>query len=140
MKIPRNTFFMIKNGIPFTRVLKLKYKCKNEYLVESKSLKLYLNSFNMTRFGKTIQEALNICKDLIQKDLSEKLETEVELNFLENSSKRFEIFENFKKLMDFAEETSFNVESFKEAPELLRVSEAKEKEYFLTFAEIYYFF
>ena len=35
--------------------------------------------------------------------------------------------------MDFAEETSFNVESFKEAPELLRVSEAKEKEYFLTF-------
>ena len=124
---------LTENGIPVTRVLKLKYNCNNEYLVESKSLKLYLNSFNMSRFGKTIEEALNICKDLIQKDLSEKLETEVEVNFLENSSKRFEIFENFKKLMDFAEETSFNVESFKEAPELLRVSEAKKKEYFLAF-------
>ncbi len=124
---------LTENGIPFTRVLKLKYNCNNEYLVESKSLKLYLNSFNMTRFGKTIQEALNICKDLIQKDLSEKLKTEVKANFLDNNSMRFEIFENFKNIMDLVDETSFSIESFKEAPELLKTKEIEEKEYYLTF-------
>ena len=124
---------LTENGIPITRVLKLKYNCDNDFLVESKSLKLYLNSFNMSRFGKTVQEALEISKSLIEKDLSEKLETKVEVEFLENNSKRAEIFEGFDNLMNFVDETKLVVESFKEAPELLRISEADEKEYFLTF-------
>ena len=37
-----------KNGLPVTRVLKLEYNCESEFIVESKSLKLYLNSFNMS--------------------------------------------------------------------------------------------
>ena len=124
---------LTENGIPITRVLKLKYNCDNDFLVESKSLKLYLNSFNMSRFGKTVQEALEISKSLIEKDLSEKLETKVEVEFLENNSKRAEIFEEFDNLMNFVDDTKLVVESFKEAPELLRISEADEKEYFLTF-------
>lgn len=124
---------LTENGIPITRVLKLKYYCDNDFLVESKSLKLYLNSFNMSRFGKTVQEALEISKSLIEKDLSEKLETKVEVEFLENNSKRAEIFEEFDNLMNFVDDTKLVVESFKEAPELLRISEADEKEYFLTF-------
>ena len=44
---------MTENGIPVTRLLKIKYDCRSEFLVESKSLKLYLNSFNMTKFGST---------------------------------------------------------------------------------------
>ena len=87
----------------------------------------------MSLFGKTTQEALEISKNLIEKDLSEKLETKVEVNFLENNSKREEIFEEFVNLMDFVNDAELKVESFKEAPELLRVSEAEEKEYFLTF-------
>lgn len=87
----------------------------------------------MSRFGKTVQEALEISKSLIEKDLSEKLETKVEVEFLENNSKRAEIFEEFDNLMNFVDDTKLVVESFKEAPELLRISEADEKEYFLTF-------
>lgn len=124
---------LTENGIPITRVLKLKYNCDNDFLVESKSLKLYLNSFNMSRFGKTVQEALEISKSLIEKDLSEKLETKVEVEFLKKDSKRAEIFEEFNNLMNFVDDTKLVVESFKEAPELLRTSEADEKEYFLTF-------
>ena len=45
---------MTQNGIPVTRLLKIKYNCTSEFIVESKSLKLYLNSFNMTRLGITI--------------------------------------------------------------------------------------
>lgn len=124
---------LTKNGIPITRVLKLKYNCNNEYLVESKSLKLYLNSFNMSRFGETVSETLDICKNLIEKDLSEKLETKVEVNFLENNVERIEIFKEFQNLMNYVDETSLKIENFKEAPELLKIVEEDEKEYFLTF-------
>ncbi len=124
---------MTENGIPVTRVLKLKYNCNNDYLVESKSLKLYLNSFNMTCLGKNIDECLSICKSMIEKDLSEKLQTEVQVNFLENNSKRVEIFSEFESIMNLIDETKLKIESFKETPEILKTSEEIEKEYFLTF-------
>ncbi|MBP3923988.1 NADPH-dependent 7-cyano-7-deazaguanine reductase QueF [bacterium] len=122
------------NGIPLTRLLKLKYNCNSEYLVESKSLKLYLNSFNMTRQGETIEDCLKICKELIEKDLSEKLQTKVEINFLDNSAKRVEIFEDFENLTEIIDEKNLKIEIFKEAPELLQVEQtACEKIYKLTF-------
>lgn len=124
---------LTENGIPITRVLKLKYNCNNDYLIESKSLKLYLNSFNMSKFGKTINESLEICKNRIKKDLSEKLETCVEVEFLNNHSERCEIFSEFKNIMDFVDETLLKVENFKESPDLLKISESTEKEYFLKF-------
>ncbi len=125
---------LTENGIPYTRVLKLKYNCNNEYLIESKSLKLYLNSFNMSRFGKNIQEALEITKSLIKKDLSENLVTEVELEFLENDSKRIEIFTEFENIMKFVDDSKLEVTSFKETPEILKTQEVGiEKSYYLNF-------
>lgn len=114
---------LTENGLPVTRVLKIKYNCNNDYLVESKSLKLYLNSFNMSRIGKTVSECLDICKKTIEKDLSEKLQTEVCVNFLDNSVKRTEIFQNFKNIMDIVDEREIKIEHFKEAPEVLKVSQ-----------------
>ena len=127
---------LTENGLPVTRALKLKYNCNNEYLIESKSLKLYLNSFNMSRFGKTIQEALDISKSLIEKDLSEKLETKVEVNFLENNVERIEIFSEFKNILDFIDETTLKIESFKESPNFLKTEDCQEKEYFLSFESL----
>lgn len=125
---------MTENGLPVTRLMKLKYNCKSEFLVESKSLKLYLNSFNMTRFGKTVSECLDICKKLIEKDMSEKLHTDVTANFLENNTERVEIFNNFENIMNFADEKTLKIEKFKEAPELIQIEKTeKSKQYFLTF-------
>lgn len=121
------------NGLPITRVIKLKYNCNNDFLIESKSLKLYLNSFNMTKFGKNIQECLDICKNIIQKDLSEKLQTHVELEYLDENSKRSEIFSDFENIMDFVDESSITIENFKESPELLEVEDFKKSEYRLKF-------
>lgn len=112
---------MTENGIPVTRLMKIKYNSNNNYIVESKSLKLYLNSFNMTRLGKTTDKCLEICKQKITKDLSEKLQTEVTINFLDNTEKRVEIFDKFTNIMDFVDETNLVVEKFKEAPELLEI-------------------
>lgn len=70
--------FLTANGLPVSRMMKLIYSCESEYLVESKSLKLYLNSFNMERFGKTIGESEDSVCELVKTDLSALLETPVD--------------------------------------------------------------
>ena len=125
---------MTQNGLPYTRVLKLKYSCCSKFIVESKSLKLYLNSFNMSRYGKNIKESLNICAKVIQKDLSELLKTEVVLFFLDVDTEHTKIFNGFKNVLDFVDFDNLKIENFKESPELLEVEETREnKEYFLNF-------
>ena len=125
---------MTQNGLPYTRVLKLKYSCCSKFIVESKSLKLYLNSFNMSRYGKNIKESLNICAKVIQKDLSELLKTEVVLSFLDVDTEHTKIFDGFKNVLDFVDFDNLKIENFKESPELLEVEETREnKEYFLNF-------
>lgn len=124
---------MSENGIPVTRLLKLKYNCNNEFLVESKSLKLYLNSFNMSRFGKNTDECLKICKKIIETDLSKALHTNVTAGYIENNTERVEIFNNFQNIMQYVDENSIKIENFKEAPEVLEIEPAKKQEYFLTF-------
>lgn len=125
---------MTQNGIPVTRLLKIKYNCTSEFIVESKSLKLYLNSFNMTRIGITIEECLNRCKELIENDLSERLKTEVCVNFLNNTSPRINIFNNFDNLIDFIDQKATIIEKFKEAPELIETCETtKPQKHYLMF-------
>lgn len=114
---------MSENGIPVTRLLKIKYNCNNEFLMESKSLKLYLNSFNMSRFGKTTSECLDICKSIIEKDLSEKLQTKVEVGFLDNKTPKIEIFNKFQNIMELIDESKINIEQFKESPEILEIED-----------------
>lgn len=125
---------MTKNGIPVTRLMKMKYNCDSEFLVESKSLKLYLNSFNMTRYGNSVSECLEICKNTIEKDLSKKLKTDVKINFFENNTERENIFNNFENIMNFVDESSLKIGKFKEAPEELKTKKNNEiKTHYLLF-------
>jgi len=124
---------LTKNNLPISKVLKIKYDCNSEFLVESKSLKLYLNSFNMTSFGENTIECLDECKKLIQKDLSDILKTNVEVNFLDDEIETTKIFPNFQNILNFIDEKSLKIEKFQEAPELLKIEEIKEKEYYLKF-------
>lgn len=123
---------LTKNNLPISRLLKIKYDSKSEFLVESKSLKLYLNSFNMARFGQNIDECLEICKNKIKDDLSNALKTEIELNFFENVEK-IKIFENFENILNFADLKNLKIEKFKETKELIKFEEKFEKKYFLKF-------
>lgn len=125
---------LTEKGIPVTRLMKLKYSCESDFLVESKSLKLYLNSFNMTRFGQNITECLEISKKHIETDISEKLQTKVEVNFIDNTSEKVQIFQDFSDIMHFVNENDLIVEKFKEAPEVLETETiGTETEYYLTF-------
>ena len=125
---------LTSTGIPVTRIMKLKYNCESEFIIESKSLKLYLNSFNMTRIGDGIEDCLNQCKKMIEKDLSSLLKCTVEVNFLENNAKKVEIFENFQNIMDFVDDRTLIIDKFKEAPEVIQVESLNDKKaYYLKF-------
>ena len=125
---------LTSTGIPVTRIMKLKYNCESEFIIESKSLKLYLNSFNMTRSGDGMEDCLNQCKKMIEKDLSSLLKCTVEVNFLENNAKKVEIFENFQNIMDFVDDRTLIIDKFKEAPEVIQVESLNDKKaYYLKF-------
>ncbi len=118
---------LTENGLPVTRVLKLCYNCESPYIIESKSLKLYLNSFNMSKFGENTEECLKICKKLIEKDLREKLNTVVEADFLSENLRQDIIFSNYEDIMDLVDERSLSFSKFKEAPEVLSIEKFSDK-------------
>ena len=68
------------NGLPVTGIAKITYNCNSKYIVESKSAKLYFNSFNMTEMGRLPEEVLSNIKHTSEEDLSKFLETEVKVD------------------------------------------------------------
>jgi 7-cyano-7-deazaguanine reductase len=71
------------NGQPFCGIAKIVYPCTSEFIVESKSLKLYLNSFNMTKLNKTIQGTKKELEVIISSDLSKLLQTSVRVSIFD---------------------------------------------------------
>ena len=67
------------NGLPVACVAKVVYPATNDFIVESKSMKLYWNSFNMQPMGKNTKEVLKNIKETASKDLSLLLETDVKV-------------------------------------------------------------
>ena len=70
---------LLNNGLPISAVAKVIYPCDSKYIVESKSMKLYWNSFNMTKLGDTIEVAVGAIEELAAEDLSKLLQTEVKV-------------------------------------------------------------
>jgi len=66
-------------GLPVVGMLKIWYSADSKLHVESKSIKLYLNSFNMTQLGDTAQECIELLEKRVSKDLSELLQTDVKV-------------------------------------------------------------
>jgi 7-cyano-7-deazaguanine reductase len=117
--------FLTDNGLPVSRVMKLIYSADSRYLVESKSLKLYLNAFNMDSFGRTIAQAEKKVAEIITKDLSALLEIEVHVTLFGVDGPVQQAFAQLQKryLSDFVPaemQESIRFERFTESPELLR--------------------
>lgn len=115
--------FLTDKGLPISRVMKMKYSASSPYLVESKSLKLYLNSFNMEKCGKTQADAEEKVRNLIIKDLSELLETEVEVSFFSTADKKsfaFEGYQDIKIYLSASTLEAMEFTDFTENPALLQ--------------------
>jgi len=77
---------LTNNGLPVSFVGKFVYSSSSKYIVESKSTKLYFNSFSMTKLGNTIEEVKASIEQMAKKDLTELLETEVGVILATNKS------------------------------------------------------
>jgi len=72
------------NGLPVAGVGKIVYPSNNKYIVESKSFKLYFNSFNGTKLGEDPEEVREKIALKASKDLSDLLETDVKVHVFSN--------------------------------------------------------
>ena len=78
--------FLLGKGLPVAGMLKIVYSCSSASIVESKSLKLYLNSFNMTRLGTDKATAIqNICVT-VKRDLEKLLDSTVHVTFFDEKA------------------------------------------------------
>lgn len=73
--------FLLTNGLPVAGTLKIVCPASSEFMVESKSFKLYLNSFDMCKMGSTIDEAIKNYEDQVVKDISKCIGAEVKVKF-----------------------------------------------------------
>lgn len=117
---------LTNKGLPVAGVMKIVYPCDSKYIVESKSIKLYLNSFNMSKMGDTVCEAIDNVKRIVKDDLGKLLETTVEVELLTDdqvvkfkpTSPNRNMYETLELLPD-AENITFD--TYTETPELLEV-------------------
>lgn len=120
---------LTNSGLPVFGVGKIYYPCTGKYIVESKSIKLYFNSFNMTKLGDTPEEVREEIARRAANDLSNLLEVDVKVNIFTNTQllyqsvpAEFEYSHNeFITIEDTypADREEFTV--YQETPELLEV-------------------
>jgi 7-cyano-7-deazaguanine reductase len=121
--------FLTEKGLPVAGVIKLIYPADSPSIVESKSFKLYLNGFNMSRFGSTREEGISIVKDLIKKDLSSVLETSVIVTFFPAyASEGGADFADWQLLEELPEIETTEFVAYTETPALFQTSSGNEKE------------
>jgi 7-cyano-7-deazaguanine reductase len=76
--------FLLTNGVPVAGTLKIVYSSNSEFMVESKSIKLYLNTFDMCKMGTNISSGIKKYEKQISEDLTKALKTPVHVKFHKN--------------------------------------------------------
>jgi len=118
------------NGLPITSITKITYPASSKYIVESKSLKLYLNSFNMTYFTvKKLEEIYSAMESVIAKDLSSYLETNVTVKMFDPCKRSYSYTSVVSDLSDYITleraMSNMNIECniYSESPDIIKSTE-----------------
>ena len=116
---------LTNNGVPVCGVAKVVYPSDSKYIVESKSMKLYWNTFNMTKMGDTFDKVIKNLEDTASKDLSKYLQTDVRVTVFPTSDTFSNdnpfTDKNYKRLenTDEIDAESYYVDVYSETPSLL---------------------
>ncbi len=116
---------LTNNGVPVCGVAKVVYPSDSKYIVESKSMKLYWNTFNMTKMGDTFDKVIKNLEDTASKDLSKYLRTDVRVTVFPTSDTFSNdnpfTDKNYKRLenTDEIDAESYYVDVYSETPSLL---------------------
>lgn len=73
--------FLTNKGLPIAGTLKVFYSSTSKFIVESKSFKLFLNSFDMCKMGPTIQESIINYELQVKQSLEQLIECRVDVKF-----------------------------------------------------------
>ena len=94
-------------GQPVAGMLTIVCPADSEFHVESKSIKLYLNSFNMTKIGDNAADCIKGIEARVKRDLDELLETNTTITFYADESEgevlSFEGYSDLGELTDLDE-------------------------------------
>ena len=120
-------------GLPISAVLKFIIPHESKNIIESKSFKLYCNSFAGEKMGETKEDALNKVITIMEKDLSKAAEGRVQVSIVDKNS-RVAVFNNYVDLMTLVD-PKMEVTEYNENPNLLSIdwTDDIEHEYFLKF-------
>lgn len=124
---------LTNNGLPVAGVAKVVYPCDSKYIVESKSIKLYFNSFNMYKCGEQPLDVLDFIDKKASEDLSSLLETVVHVHttpasFIANGDPVLSRYK-YRTLEDtFTQEQlgDMLLDTYSETPELLWLEDVSE--------------
>jgi len=111
--------FITQKGMPVSGVLKIIYPQSSPFIVESKSLKLYLNSFNMTRLGKNRKEGISLLLQTVQNDLDRVLESLPTVSFFDYSDEKENDFSSWEILEEKYDLNDLIFEDYNENPAIL---------------------
>ena len=101
-------------GQPVAGMLKIVCPADSEYHVESKSIKLYLNSFNMTRIGDNAADCISALESTVKRDLDELLETNTIVSFYASEEEGKAIsFEGYQDLGELTNLDEIDFTAFK---------------------------
>ena len=115
-----------KKGLPVAGMLKIVCPADSPFHVESKSIKLYLNSFNMTAFGETAKECIEFIESQVSKDLTDLLQGEVTCKFFTSGDMHEYEFVEFTPLGALVDLDAIEFTSFHSDATQLKIWEVKE--------------
>ena len=115
-------------GQPVAGMLKIVCPADSEYHVESKSIKLYLNSFNMTRIGDNAADCISALESTVKRDLDELLETNTIVSFYASEEEGKAIsFEGYKDLGDIVNLDEIDFTAFQSDSSQLKIEDTLEE-------------
>lgn len=121
---------LTNEGMPIAAIAKVVYPATNKYIVESKSIKLYMNSFNMEIYQGNIVNVLQQLEAVMENDLSKLLETEVKVcvrltKAIDDTLYYPPLFSNtnYPTLENNIDVTSIKARGYKEDPSLISWSD-----------------
>ena len=122
---------LLSNGCPVSLIAKVTYNCDSEYIVESKSIKLYFNSFNMEKRAhiNTVGDAMEFIEDTASEDLSELLGTDVYVTCFKTNE--YVVSDNLAGYPVIENEVNYGIEAefsqYSEDASLLKVGDVLNK-------------
>lgn len=121
--------FLLNKGAPVAGTLKFRYSSDSEFIVESKSMKLYLNSFDMCRMSESVKDAISSYENQVKLDLENILQTQVDIKFHSNEDNSVFLPYSYQRLEDSIDLGTIDISDYKAQESYFKTKETKNSSF-----------